>query len=124
MGSAPPEPDPPPRRPRTKVRTHLANERTFLAWARTGLTCMALGMGAAQLLDDTTLGSVSLDTALALSLVLFGFMLVVIGRIRYRQTGMGLRTGEYTTHRHMLEVVVIGAALITAIAVLFVLQSR
>src|SRR5690606_984075 len=51
--------DPP---PKGKIRTHLANERTYLAWGRTGLTMIALGLGAAQLLDRHVLPAVALDT--------------------------------------------------------------
>ena len=29
-------------------RTHLANERTYLAWWRTGLGCLAAGIGAGR----------------------------------------------------------------------------
>ena len=36
--------------PDTRARTHLANERTFLAWFRTGVTLVALGIAAAELL--------------------------------------------------------------------------
>ena len=36
--------------PDTRARTHLANERTFLAWFRTGITLVALGLAGAQLL--------------------------------------------------------------------------
>ena len=34
--------------PDSRARTHLANERTFLAWLRTGLALIVLGIGAAQ----------------------------------------------------------------------------
>ncbi len=33
-------------------RTLLAKERTFAAWVRTGLAAVAVGFGAARLLDD------------------------------------------------------------------------
>ncbi len=38
--------------PDTRARTHLANERTFLAWLRTSLTTIALGIGASDFLVD------------------------------------------------------------------------
>ncbi|HGE72837.1 TPA: DUF202 domain-containing protein, partial [Candidatus Poribacteria bacterium] len=32
----------------TKVTDHMANERTYLAWVRTGITIMALGFVVAK----------------------------------------------------------------------------
>ena len=36
--------------PDNRTRTHLANERTFFAWLRTGITTIALGLAAARFL--------------------------------------------------------------------------
>ena len=35
----------------SRARTHLANERTFLAWLRTGISLIGLGLAAAKFLD-------------------------------------------------------------------------
>ncbi len=114
-------PDDPP--PKGKIRTHLANERTFLAWARTGFTAIALGLGAAQLLDSHTLIGVELDKALGAVLILFGSVIVLVGRWRYRMTAIGIRDDEYRTHRRGLEVVWLGMIVVTAISIAFVLKS-
>ena len=37
--------------PDSRARTHLANERTFLAWLRTGLGLIVLGLAAAQFME-------------------------------------------------------------------------
>lgn len=112
--------DPP---PKGKIRTHLANERTFLAWSRTGFTAIALGLAAAQLLDSHTVIGVQLDKALAAILVVFGAIIVLVGRWRYRLTAIGIRDEEYRTHRRGLEVVWIGTLLVTGISIAFVLKS-
>lgn len=105
------------------MRTHLANERTFLAWSRTGLTAIALGLGAAQLLDRHIVAGVALDKLLAASLVVFGFVLIVAGRFRYRQTAIGIRDNSYRTHRRGLEVVLVGTFVVTAISIVFIWKS-
>lgn len=115
------EQDPP--IPRALIRTHLANERTFLAWSRTGLTAIALGLGAAQLLDRHVVAGVALDKLLAASLVMLGAVLVVAGRYRYRQTAIGIRDGTYRTHRRGLEVVLVGTFVVTLISIVFIWQS-
>jgi uncharacterized membrane protein YidH (DUF202 family) len=37
--------------PDSRALTHLANERTFLAWLRTGLGMIVLGLAAGQFID-------------------------------------------------------------------------
>lgn len=115
------EQDPP--IPRALIRTHLANERTFLAWSRTGLTAIALGLGAAQLLDRHEFAGLPLDKLLAASLVVLGAVLVVTGRYRYRQTAIGIRDSTYRTHRRGLEVVLVGTFVVTVISIAFIWKS-
>lgn len=109
--------------PREKVRTHLANERTFLAWSRTGLTTIALGLGAAQLLEKRHVGDVALNQLLAATLVLFGLVLVLVGRWRYRQTALGIRDDDWRPHRRMLEVVLLGTLLVAGVSIIFILRG-
>lgn len=94
-----------PQAPQVKVRTHLANERTFLAWLRTGMTSVALGLAAAQLLADAP-GAFGLpmNRLVAAGFVLLGASLVLIGRFRYRQAAIGLLEANYRPHRHGLDV--------------------
>ncbi len=68
--------------PDSRARTHLANERTFLAWFRTGIGLIALGLAAAQFLDPTGQGIVR---ALATLVIATGGVLVVVGLWRYRR---------------------------------------
>ncbi|OGO58489.1 MAG: hypothetical protein A2V85_07775 [Chloroflexi bacterium RBG_16_72_14] len=69
--------------PDSRARTHLANERTFLAWFRTGVTLVALGLAAAALLAQSTGGDPPLDRELAAVSILIGAFLVVVGAYRY-----------------------------------------
>jgi putative membrane protein len=67
----------------SRARTHLANERTFLAWFRTGITLIALGLAGAQFLNleqDTGIPVVHL---LATVLVVAGIALALVGAARY-----------------------------------------
>ncbi len=52
-------------------RTHLANERTYLAWWRTGLACMAGSLGVGRVVPALTTGSEALA---AIAGVLFGVL--------------------------------------------------
>lgn len=102
------------------VRTHLANERTFLAWLRTGITFVALGLAAGQVLDPQSIAGVELRALLASGLMFLGALLVVIGRYRYRQTAIGLAAGEFRPHRRGLDVVVLLMLAFVVLATVFV----
>lgn len=107
-------------RNRALIRTHLANERTFLAWLRSGLAAMALGVAAAQLLEAHTWHGVSLTRLLSVVLTVFGGMLVLVGRWRYRQTAGGILDGAYRPHRRVLEIAVVGSIVVMAGALVII----
>ena len=67
----------------SRARTHLANERTFLAWFRTGITLIALGLAAAQFLTLESSGGFPIVHVLATILVLTGIALALTGAARY-----------------------------------------
>jgi putative membrane protein len=69
--------------PDSRARTHLANERTYLAWFRTGLTTIALGLAAGQFLAGDVVAGVSLTRALATVVTVLGIFLIVVGVVRY-----------------------------------------
>lgn len=69
--------------PDTRARSHLANERTFLAWFRTGVTLIALGLAAGQFLTRGVLPGIPFTRGLAVLIVIGGMGLLVAGRNRY-----------------------------------------
>ena len=105
--------------PDTRARTHMANERTFLAWFRTGLTLVALGLAAAQFL------STSHDDRVVLGLgtvsILTGAFIVVVGGNRY-WTGRA-RIEEETFRPASVSIIVttIGAVAMAVLAIAFIL---
>ncbi len=72
-------------------RDHLANERTQLAWLRTGANVMVVGLAVARFGDA---GEVSTASLLAGGLlVVVGALGVVYGTQRYRRVARELREG-------------------------------
>ena len=69
--------------PDSRARTHLANERTFLAWIRTAMTFMTLGLAAAQFLDTDRLLGIHLSIYLSTLLVGGGIAMTIIARRRF-----------------------------------------
>lgn len=69
--------------PDSRARTHLANERTYLAWIRTAMTFMTLGLAAAQFLDTDLLLGIHLSAYLATLLIFGGIAMTFIARRRF-----------------------------------------
>lgn len=65
----------------TRVRDHLANERTYLAWLRTAVNVMVLGLAIAKFVDNLTAASIAAGSIL----VAVGAVGVWYGTRRYRQ---------------------------------------
>ena len=100
MTAVPPDPEHDPDTSRelfddALIRTHLANERTFLAWLRSAVVLLGVGLGAVALggsdgfeeVVALVLGGVSVVTALVMVLwayVSFGATTAGIERRRYR----------------------------------------
>lgn len=73
------------------VRDHLANERTQLAWLRTGANVMVVGLAVARFADE---GSVTIASLFAGGLmILAGAVAVGYGTFRYRRVAQELRAG-------------------------------
>ena len=98
--------------PESRARTHLANERTFLAWFRTGLTLIALGVAAAQFLTVTALTGVRLVPIFSTLIIGLGVALVAIGVARYQWSRARIDEGQF--HPAELSVVVTSIAAVIA----------
>jgi putative membrane protein len=98
------------------ARFLLANERTLLAWVRTGLTLMAAGVAARQFGEG-----VEKHRLVAEALVLLGTTAVVGGGKRYRAADRALREGRLPTTGGfpialVLAVALVGVGLLLATA--------
>jgi putative membrane protein len=76
-------------------RTRLANERTYLAWWRSGLTAFAVSFGAGRLVPELSEGA---NWPYEVIGILFGFVgvaFIAFGYIRQRDVDEALARGEY-----------------------------
>ncbi len=103
-------------------RTRLANERTFLAWLRGGLTALAVGIGAGAVVPDVTSVTSWPFVVLGIGFSIFGVLLMAYGVVRHRQVERAMDEGEYASldPRAALAFAALGVALgtITIVAVL------
>ena len=104
-------------------RTRLANERTYLAWWRTGLTSIAVGLAAGKLIPELSEGAAWPYQLLGGAYTLLGFALIVFGQRRQIEVERSLRRGEWAPldARVAVAMTVAGAvlALATVAVVLF-----
>jgi putative membrane protein len=76
-------------------RTRLANERTYLAWWRTGLTAFAVSLGAGKLVPALTEESRWPYVAVGVGFALLGLVFVGYGFRRMREVDAAIARGEY-----------------------------
>src|SRR5690349_2985233 len=95
---------------------HLANERTYLAWLRTGIGIMAFGFVvvkfslflkqfAVLLPEQTRTKSQGYSSILGIALVTLGAVAVVLSYVRYKQTEKQLTQGYYKNSALLISVV-------------------
>jgi len=106
-------------------RTHLANERTYLAWLRSGLTAVAVGLGIAKVLPSLQEGPAWHLVALGIGFCLLGLVLMVFGVFRLRRVDQALRRGEFGPLDDRTAVAIGAlAALLATLTVLVLLLER
>lgn len=98
-------------------RFTLANERTLLAWNRTGLALIVAGLAAAQLLD---VGARGLVAVLSFSLVALGVVLSALSYRRWEQAERAMWLGRPLPDGHPHRILVGGIALIGLLAAVVV----
>jgi putative membrane protein len=79
----------------SRAHTHLANERTFLAWLRTGLSLVAVGLVAAGFLPVDLVPGFPYVRSFSVLLVLSGTAMVVYGANRYVRACKQIESGAY-----------------------------
>ncbi|HET8700853.1 MAG TPA: DUF202 domain-containing protein, partial [Nitrococcus sp.] len=77
----------------SRARDHLANERTYLAWLRTAVNVMVLGLAIAGFAKKATLFSVTAGGVL----IAVGAVGLIYGTSRYRRVNREIEAGRYVT---------------------------
>lgn len=104
-----------------RARDHLANERTFLAWVRTGAAIVVFGFAIGRFsialrqltaLQGHPVHRSGISVWMGASSILLGVVLVLAGLLRYRQTRTRLDAGTFEPAGFVLD-------LVTVLTVLF-----
>ncbi|HET7891643.1 MAG TPA: DUF202 domain-containing protein [Candidatus Sulfotelmatobacter sp.] len=104
-----------------RARDHLANERTFLAWVRTGAAIVVFGFAIGRFaiamrqltaLQGHPVRTVGMSVWIGSITIVAGLALVVAGLVRYRKTRVQLDAENFEPAGFVLD-------LITAVTVVF-----
>ena len=104
-----------------RARDHLANERTFLAWVRTGAAIVVFGFAIGRFsialrqltaLQGHPIHQSGISVWMGATSIVLGVLLVVAGLLRYRKTRDHLDQGKFEPAGIVLD-------LVTALTVLF-----
>jgi putative membrane protein len=79
----------------SEARDHLANERTFLAWVRTALAVIGLGVLLGKLVETDGL----LAEIIGLAMVGFGAAMLVYSVVRFEHVTSMLAEGKFPVGR-------------------------
>jgi putative membrane protein len=105
----------------TEVREHLANERTLLAWVRTGVSLISFGLVVERL--GTQTGSTGLSGAFGIALAVLGCLALVMGTARFLRSRRGIRTGNFVSSAAAYLVVVAGSLALAGTFIVYVLLA-
>lgn len=92
------------------IRFLLANERTLLAWVRTGLTLIAGGVAVAFISSEQAYGTVA-----GIGAIVFGAVLAIIGFVRYQVADAAIRAGKLPASGISGVIVVVAVAIFAAL---------
>jgi putative membrane protein len=76
-------------------RTRLANERTYLAWWRTGLTTFAVSLAAGKLVPELSSGAAWPYQVIGVGFGIVGLLFIAYAYLRQKQVDEALARGEY-----------------------------
>ncbi|KAG1461127.1 hypothetical protein G6F46_001087 [Rhizopus delemar] len=98
------------------ARDHLANERTFLAWLRTSLSLITVGVAITQLyhLSPQSNDQTKAGKSIGATFVVFSIVFLYFANARYFHTQIALTKGQFPASRGA---VLFGSACILAVLI-------
>jgi len=96
-----------------RARDHLANERTFLAWLRTGVATIVFGFAIGRLsialqqilqFEGKPIPSTGLTAWLGVVAIVAGVLAILAGHMRYHQTGAQIERGTFKPPRFTIDI--------------------
>ena len=102
-------------------RFSLANERTFLAWIRTALGLIALGVGVATFVSTQMAKGITI--LLAAGLVLLGGAIAAASWFRWLRVERSMRSGQGIPPSRLAPVLAFGIAILAIVSIVGVVLA-
>jgi putative membrane protein len=101
-------------------RTWLANERTYLAWWRTGLTALAVGLAAGRIVPELASGAAWPYELLGTGYAVLGLCFIAYGHRRRVEVERALVRGDWAPISAGVTLALTGAGVVMALATIAV----
>lgn len=105
-------------------RTRLADERTYLAWWRTGFAAFAVSLGAGKIVPSITKQPRWPYTILGAGFALLGLGFVAYGLMRQRQVEVAIARGTFVPPNDVLLAVMAAASMLLGVGLLVLVVVR
>jgi putative membrane protein len=105
----------------TEAREHVANERTLLAWIRTGVSLISFGLVVERL--GAQIGSLGSSGLFGIALATLGCLALIMGTVQFLRSRRGIATGDFVPAAAAYMVVVAGSLALAGAFIIYVLLS-
>ena len=102
----------------TEAREHLANERTLLAWVRTGVGLISFGLVVERI--GAQIGPAGVSAAFGVALAVLGCLTLVMGTVQFLRSRREISAGTFVPAAAAYMVVVAGSLALAGAFVVYV----
>jgi putative membrane protein len=105
-------------------RTRLADERTYLAWIRTGLSCFAVSVGVGKVVPALTHDQRWPYEILGAGFAIIGLAVAAFGLYRHRAVELALSRGEDVRVNEKVITGIVGGVILLGMVLLGIVLSQ
>ena len=102
-----------------KVSDHLANERTFLAWIRTGLATIAFGFVVERLKGNTSVIPYHLSSFFGVCLTVLGVIMMIVALLEFLNNRLSIDAERFHPSASFPIILTILASLVGVILAIY-----
>jgi putative membrane protein len=104
-------------------RTRLANERTYLAWWRTGLTAFAVSLAAGKLVPELSSGAAWPFEVIGVAFGAVGLLFIAYAYLRQKRVEEALARGAYAPFETRVALVFAALGVVLGIGTIIVILA-
>jgi putative membrane protein len=105
----------------TEAREHLANERTLLAWIRTGVSLISFGLVVERI--GAQIGPAGMSAAFGVALAVLGCITLVMGTVQFLRSRREISAGTFVSAAAAYMVIVAGSLVLAGAFVIYVVLT-